>query len=76
MKDYILMIWIVFKICRWVSEFLRVENRGLDVLVDYLNFRLMMMRQEYRIKTASSEESVLYYNNNRDVQSSFYSSEL
>ena len=76
MKDYILMIWIVFKICRWVSEFLRVENRGLDVLVDYLNFRLMMMRQEYRIKTANSEESVLNYNNNRDVQSSFYSSEL
>ena len=76
MKDYILMIWIVFKICRWVSEFLRVENRGLDVLVDYLNFRLMMMRQEYRIKTANSKKSVLNYNNNRDVQSSFYSSEL
>ena len=64
LKDYILMIWIVFKICRWVREFLSDENRGLDVLVDYLNFRLMMMRQEHRIKTANSEESVLNYNNN------------
>lgn len=30
---------------RWVREFLSEENRGLDVLVDYLTFRLMMLRQ-------------------------------
>ncbi|MPC19600.1 Formin-like protein [Portunus trituberculatus] len=29
----------------WVREFLSEENRGLDVLVDYLTFRLMMLRQ-------------------------------
>nr|XP_053629521.1 formin-like protein [Cherax quadricarinatus] len=28
----------------WVREFLNDENRGLDVLVDYLTFRLMMLR--------------------------------
>eukprot|EP00094_Tigriopus_californicus_P001997 TCALIF_01924-PB protein Name:"Similar to CG32138 Formin-like protein CG32138 (Drosophila melanogaster)" AED:0.27 eAED:0.27 QI:0/0.5/0.14/1/0.5/0.42/7/0/998 len=28
----------------WVREFLNPENRGLDVLVDYLNGRLMVMR--------------------------------
>lgn len=25
-------------ICRWVREFLNDENKGLDVLVDYLSF--------------------------------------
>lgn len=28
----------VFFICRWVREFLNDENKGLDVLVDYLSF--------------------------------------
>ncbi|CAG7723964.1 unnamed protein product [Allacma fusca] len=30
----------------WVREFLNEENRGLEVLVDYLSFRLVMMRHE------------------------------
>lgn len=33
----------------WVREFLNEENKGLDVLVNYLNFRLAMMRYEYGI---------------------------
>jgi len=32
----------------WVREFLNEENQGLDVLVDYLTFRLMMLRHEQR----------------------------
>lgn len=43
---------------RWVREFLNEENMGLDVLIDYLHFRLGMMRHEQRIaesRTASEE---------------------
>lgn len=29
---------LVSCICRWVREFLNEENKGLDVLVDYLSF--------------------------------------
>ncbi|CAB3373121.1 Hypothetical predicted protein [Cloeon dipterum] len=32
----------------WVKEFLNEENKGLDVLVDYLSFRLMMLRREQK----------------------------
>ncbi|RZB40880.1 formin-like protein, partial [Asbolus verrucosus] len=42
----------------WVREFLNEENNGLDVLIDYLSFRLGMMRHEQRIaesRTASEE---------------------
>lgn len=42
----------------WVREFLNEENMGLDVLIDYLSFRLGMMRHEQRIaesRTASEE---------------------
>lgn len=43
---------------RWVREFLNEENLGLDVLIDYLNFRLLMMRHEQRINESrnASEE--------------------
>lgn len=34
----------------WVKEFLDEENQGLDSLVDYLSFRLIMMRYEQRIE--------------------------
>lgn len=42
----------------WVREFLDEENAGLDVLIDYLSFRLGMMRHEQRIAESrtSSEE--------------------
>ncbi|KAH8270599.1 hypothetical protein KR018_012146 [Drosophila ironensis] len=43
----------------WVKEFLDDTNQGLDALVDYLSFRLQMMRHEQRIQgalSASSEE--------------------
>lgn len=40
---------------RWVREFLNDENLGLDVLIDYLNFRLGMMRHEQRIAEFRSE---------------------
>lgn len=43
---------------RWVREFLNEENLGLDVLIDYLSFRLLMMRHEQRINESrnASEE--------------------
>ncbi|XP_056637256.1 formin-like protein [Diorhabda sublineata] len=43
----------------WVREFLNEENLGLDVLIDYLSFRLGMMRHEQRInesRTTSEEK--------------------
>ncbi|CAG9819201.1 unnamed protein product [Phaedon cochleariae] len=43
----------------WVREFLSEENLGLDVLIDYLSFRLEMMRHEQRIaesRTTSEEK--------------------
>lgn len=39
----------------WVKEFLDETNQGLDALVDYLSFRLQMMRHEQRIQEALSE---------------------
>nr|CAI5834688.1 unnamed protein product [Callosobruchus analis] len=44
----------------WVREFLNEENLGLDVLIDYLSFRLGMMRHEQRIAESrtSSEEKL------------------
>ncbi|XP_044731705.1 formin-like protein isoform X1 [Chrysoperla carnea] len=50
----------------WVREFLDQDNLGLDVLIDYLNFRLMMMRHEQRINESrtSSEEGLGTTGNN------------
>lgn len=51
----------------WVREFLNEENLGLDVLIDYLSFRLGMMRHEQRIaesRTASEERLNPNSNNN------------
>lgn len=39
----------------WVKEFLSDEYQGLDVLIDYLSFRLSMMRHEQRIEEAKTE---------------------
>lgn len=39
----------------WVREFLDEENQGLDALIDYLSFRLLMMRHEQRLLEARSE---------------------
>lgn len=55
----ILLYYVLFSI-RWVREFLDDRNRGLDALVDYLGFRLGMMRHERRpqqgdSRTASEE---------------------
>ncbi|XP_030372187.1 formin-like protein isoform X5 [Scaptodrosophila lebanonensis] len=36
----------------WVKEFLDDTNQGLDALVDYLSFRLQMMRHEQRLQGA------------------------
>ncbi|XP_017843493.2 formin-like protein isoform X4 [Drosophila busckii] len=36
----------------WVKEFLDDSNQGLDALVDYLSFRLQMMRHEQRLQGA------------------------
>lgn len=39
----------------WVKEFLDQENQGLDALIDYLSFRLSMMRHEQRILEAKND---------------------
>lgn len=39
----------------WVKAFLNDENQGLDVLIDYLSFRLSMLRNEQRIEEARTE---------------------
>ncbi|XP_033225241.1 formin-like protein isoform X2 [Belonocnema kinseyi] len=39
----------------WVREFLDEENQGLDALIDYLSFRLLMMRHEQRLLESRSE---------------------
>ncbi|XP_036325577.1 formin-like protein isoform X5 [Rhagoletis pomonella] len=39
----------------WVKEFLDDTNQGLDALVDYLSFRLQMMRHEQRVEEALSD---------------------
>lgn len=39
----------------WVKEFLDSDNQGLDALVDYLSFRLSMMRHEQRIEESRAE---------------------
>uniref|UniRef100_A0A336LP78 CSON009963 protein n=1 Tax=Culicoides sonorensis TaxID=179676 RepID=A0A336LP78_CULSO len=39
----------------WVKDFLNEENQGLDVLIDYLSFRLSMLRNEQRIEEALTE---------------------
>lgn len=42
-----------------MREFLDEENQGLDALIDYLSFRLLMMRYEQRlmeIRTESEEK--------------------
>ncbi|KAI5710086.1 hypothetical protein M8J75_005541 [Diaphorina citri] len=44
----------------WVKEFLNDDNHGLDSLIEYLSFRLVMMRHEYRIADSKhlSEETL------------------
>ncbi|XP_043271728.1 formin-like protein isoform X2 [Venturia canescens] len=44
----------------WVREFLDDENQGLDALIDYLSFRLLMMRHEQRLleSRTNSEEKL------------------
>lgn len=39
----------------WVKEFLDDQNQGLDALVDYLSFRLQMMRYEQQIQESLDE---------------------
>jgi hypothetical protein len=51
----------------WVKEFLDNDNQGLDALVDYLNFRLLMMRHEQKIK---DENKLLNENNLNNLNNS------
>lgn len=39
----------------WVKEFLDETNQGLDSLVDYLSFRLQMMRYDQRIEESHTD---------------------
>lgn len=58
----------------WVKEFLDDENQGLDVLVDYLSFRLTMMRHEQRIEELRAESEEDRVNLNATLTSSGSSS--
>ena len=53
-------MWIYLYEPRWVREFLDDQNQGLDSLIDYLSFRLVMMRHEQRQteSRANSEERI------------------
>lgn len=50
----------------WVREFLNEQNLGLDSLVDYLGFRLVMLRHEQRVSESrsASEERLNMSGNN------------
>lgn len=51
----------------WVKEFLDNENQGLDALIDYLSFRLSMMRHEQRILDARTESDDLLSPKNNNL---------
>ncbi|KAG8178307.1 hypothetical protein JTE90_026278 [Oedothorax gibbosus] len=40
----------------WVREFLNEDNMGLDVLVNYLSFRLLIVRHEQIVSEANQDE--------------------
>ena len=48
-----------FCFIRWVREFLNEENQGLDVLIDYLSFRLLMMKHELKVGEENDWEEVI-----------------
>lgn len=55
----------------WVKEFLDDTNQGLDALVDYLSFRLQMMRHEQRVEvTLTESEERLNVNNTTSARKS------
>lgn len=58
----------------WVKEFLDNENQGLDALVDYLSFRLYMMRQEQKLNNEQNQmndsSSVISQNNTDELNNS------
>lgn len=49
---------IFFSFSRWVREFLNDDNHGLESLIDYLSFRLVMMQREEKLTDSrnNSEE--------------------
>lgn len=51
----------------WVKEFLDDTNKGLDALVDYLSFRLQMMRHEQRVQDSLSESDERLNINNSSI---------
>jgi hypothetical protein len=57
----------------WVKEFLDEDNRGLDALIDYLSFRLEMMRQEQTVQDLNmdADEKSINSNNNFSNLGSF-----
>ncbi|XP_066145333.1 formin-like protein [Euwallacea fornicatus] len=57
----------------WVRDFLNDENKGLDLLIDYLSFRLGMMRHEQRIaESRSSSEERLTLNTQSNLSSNTF----
>lgn len=56
-----------------MREFLNDENKGLDLLIDYLSFRLGMMRHEQRIaESRSSSEERLTSNTQSNLGSNTF----
>ena len=43
----------------WVREFLSVENQGLDVLIDYLSGRLLVMRATTKLEFDAMDDTAL-----------------
>lgn len=63
----------------WVKEFLDDQNQGLDALVDYLSFRLQMMRYEQHIQDSfeDSQERISsqpLHNSNGNMNNNQHSS--
>ncbi|GIX84183.1 formin-like protein [Caerostris extrusa] len=54
----------------WVREFLNEENMGLDVLVNYLSFRLLIVRHEQIVSQANHEDGSEVIPNGNTIGSS------
>src|SRR6218665_3436373 len=41
----------------WVREFLSEDNRGLDIIIDYLKFRLIVQKEEQIIEQQQQQQN-------------------
>ena len=50
----------------WVREFLSEENRGLDVLIDYLTFRLALQQQQQKLLEQQQQQAEMQKSKSAD----------